>query len=60
MLLDANLNIPSGTNLNPALGNIHEYTIFTLPQYCGIGDLPDVAAEIQHIIVRRGIVKNIG
>jgi hypothetical protein len=60
MILDTSLNILSGRNLNPALGTIHEYTIFTLPQYCGIGDLPDVAAEIQQIIDRRGMVKNIG
>jgi hypothetical protein len=59
MLLDTRLNIPSGINLNPALGTIHEY-IFTLHPNCGIGDLPDVAAEIQQIIVRRGMIKNIG
>lgn len=53
------LNIPSSRNLDPALGTIHEY-IFTLPHNCGICDLPDVATEIQQIIVWRGMVKNIG
>jgi len=40
--------------------NYSRIYIFTLPRNCGIGDLPDVAAEIQQIIVRRGMVQNIG